>query len=59
MKFYRPHSAADATGGLKGRARQRPSLQGLGGGSPPTSSAGIYRGIACHYSSHRNSTLVF
>lgn len=31
MKIHRPRSTADAEGGLKGTARMRPFLRGLGG----------------------------
>ena len=40
---------ADAVGGLKGPARPRRSLRGLGGVSHQQASAGIYRRIACRY----------
>ena len=40
---------ADAEGGLKGPARPRRSLRGLGGVSHQQASAGIYRRIACRY----------
>ena len=35
---------ADAEGGLKNRAHQRPVLQGFGGGQPPTSEHRVYTG---------------
>ena len=46
---WRLSRRADAEGGLKIRAHQRPDLQGLGGGSHQQASLGIYRGIACRY----------
>ena len=39
-----PRRAADTEGGLKGAVRQRRSLQGLGGGQPPTSTHRVYTG---------------
>ncbi len=49
MIFLSLRVTADAGGGLKGPARLRRSLQGLGGGSHQQASLGIYRGIACRY----------
>ena len=37
MIFLSLRVAADAEGGLKGAAQMRRSLQGFGGGQPPTS----------------------
>ena len=37
MIFLSLRVTADAEGGLKNRAHQRPVLQGFGGGQPPTS----------------------
>ena len=39
-----PRRTADTEGGLKGAARQRRSLQGVGGGQPPTSTRRVYTG---------------
>ncbi len=44
MIFLPLKVTADAEGGLKTRAHQRPGLQGFGGGQPPTSSAGYIPG---------------
>ena len=49
MIFLSLRVTADAEGGLKGPARPRRSLRGLGGVSHQQASAGIYRRIACHY----------
>ena len=47
MIFLSLRVTADAEGGLKGPARLRRSLRGLGGVSHQQASAGIYRRIAC------------
>ena len=39
-----PRRAADTEGGLKGPAQLRRSLQGVGGGQPPTSTHRVYTG---------------
>ena len=49
MIFLSLRVTADAEGGLKIRAHQRPDLQGIGGDSHQQASLGIYRGIACRY----------
>ena len=49
MIFLSLRVTAAAEGGLKGPARPRRSLRGLGGVSHQQASAGIYRGIACRY----------
>ena len=49
MIFLSLRVTADAEGGLKGPARPRRSLRGLGGVSHQQASAGIYRRIACRY----------
>ena len=48
MIFHSLLVTAAAEGGLKGPARPRRSLRGLGGVSHQQASAGIYRGIACY-----------
>ena len=50
---------ADAEGGLKGPARPRRSLRGLGGVSHQQASAGIYRRIACRYFIYANICTYF
>ena len=47
MIFLSLRVAADAEGGLKNRAQQRPVLQGSGAVSLQQTRHGIYRGIAC------------
>lgn len=47
MIFLSLRVTADAEGGLKNRARQRPVLQGIEGGSHQQARAGIYPRIAC------------
>ena len=42
MIFLPRQGAADAEGGLKGPAHLRRSLQGFGGGWPPTSTRWVY-----------------
>ena len=42
MIFLSLRVIADAEGGLKNRAHQRPVLQGFGGGQPPTSTRRVY-----------------
>ena len=42
MIFLSLRVTADAGGGLKNRAHQRPVLQGFGGGQPPTSTHRVY-----------------
>lgn len=42
MIFLSLRVTADAEGGLKNRAHQRPVLQGFGGGQPPTSTRRVY-----------------
>ena len=49
MIFLSLRVTAAAEGGLKGPARPRRSLRGLGGVSHQQASAGIYRRIACRY----------
>jgi len=44
MIFPSLRITADAGGGLKNRAHQRPVLQGFGGGQPPTSKRRVYTG---------------
>lgn len=44
MIFPSLRVTADAEGGLKNRAHQRPVLQGFGGGQPPTSERRVYTG---------------
>ena len=44
MIFLSLRVTADAEGGLKGPARPRRSLRGLGGGQPPTSTRRVYTG---------------
>jgi hypothetical protein len=44
MIFLSLRVTADAEGGLKNRAHQRPVLQGFGGGQPPTSMRRVYTG---------------
>ena len=44
MIFLSLRVTADAEGGLKNRAHQRPVLQGFGGGQPPTSTRRVYTG---------------
>lgn len=44
MIFSLLRVTADAEGGLKNRAHQRPVLQGFGGGKPPTSERRVYTG---------------
>ena len=44
MIFFSLRVTADAGGGLKNRAHQRPVLQGFGGGQPPTSTRRVYTG---------------
>ena len=44
MIFLSLRVTADAEGGLKNRAHQRPVLQGFGGGKPPTSERRVYTG---------------
>ena len=44
MIFSLLRVTADAEGGLKNRAHQRPVLQGFGGGQPPTSERRVYTG---------------
>ena len=44
MIFLSLRVTADAEGGLKNRALQRPVLQGFGGGQPPTSTRRVYTG---------------
>ena len=44
MIFLSLRVTADAGGGLKNRAHQRPVLQGFGGGQPPTSTRRVYTG---------------
>ena len=51
MIFLSLRVTADAEGGLKIRAHQRPDLQGLGGGSHQQAGLGIYQGIVCRYHS--------
>ena len=52
MIFLSLRVTAAAEGGLKGPARPRRSLRGLGGVSHQQASAGIYRRIACRYQQH-------
>ena len=42
MIFLSPRVTADAEGGLKNQAHQRPVLQGFGGGRLPTSTHRVY-----------------
>ena len=50
MIFLSLRVTADAEGGLKNRAHQRPVLQGFGGRLATNKHVpGIYRRIACHY----------
>ena len=44
MIFLSLRVTADAEGGLKNRAHQRPVLQGFGGCQPPTSERRVYTG---------------
>ena len=44
MIFLSLRVTADAEGGLKGPAQLRRSLQGFGGGQPPTSTRRVYTG---------------
>ena len=44
MIFLSLRVTADAGGGLKGPAQLRWSLQGFGGGQPPTSTRRVYTG---------------
>lgn len=44
MIFLSLRVTADAGGGLKGPAQLRRSLQGFGGGQPPTSTRRVYTG---------------
>ena len=49
MIFLSLRVTADAVGGLKGPTQLRRSLRGLGGGGHQQARAGIYRRIACRY----------
>ena len=52
MIFLSLRVTADAEGGLKNRAHQRPVLQGFGGGQPPTSTRRVYTGALLAKSIH-------